>query len=304
MFKYDIEYQNDNGVWVKLKHWIRPIMNKSTLDETHDETQIFLSCSPIDKPFKPFTKFIINITELNDKNEVVNLDTLYRVVIADEIKQVVFKETVDEEDNTVKGLYDHDIRLAEAAKELERYTVDNLSFTNEWNKAFKKDTINAEIVDQVLSNDFYDNSPNVLVASDYVLGRIFRYGQVYTTMSEVPKEVDINDTYLAKQLTTFSNNYRISDIDVNYSENATITIPSVESSNINEFLLYAYGLWHGIDFDGKWTDIDYYADINNFDVKIVIEYPNGLSQEVNQGDEIELTKDGKYKIKYECSKTN
>ena len=47
MFKYNIEYQNDAGIWVELKNWVRPIMNKSTLDETHDETQIFLSCSPV-----------------------------------------------------------------------------------------------------------------------------------------------------------------------------------------------------------------------------------------------------------------
>jgi hypothetical protein len=122
MFKYDIEYLNEFNIWEPLRNWIRPIMNKSTLDETHDETQIFLSCSPITTPFKPFTKFIINITEYDDNGEVVNVDTLYRVVIADEIKQVVFEEAEDDDDNIVDGLYDHDIRLAEATKELETFS--------------------------------------------------------------------------------------------------------------------------------------------------------------------------------------
>ena len=59
MFEYKIEYLNDSNQWTELHDWTRPIIDKITLDETHDESQIFLSCSPIDQPFKPFTRFSI-----------------------------------------------------------------------------------------------------------------------------------------------------------------------------------------------------------------------------------------------------
>ena len=121
MFKFKVEYLNEFNIWTELHDWIRPIMDKRTLDESHDETQLFLSCAPIAEPFKPFTRFIITVEEIDDNTQAVkNIDTLYRVVIADEIKQVVFTPQTDKDGNTVDGLYDHDIRLAEASKELER----------------------------------------------------------------------------------------------------------------------------------------------------------------------------------------
>lgn len=296
MFKYDIEYQNDARIWVPLRHWIRPIMNKSTLDETHDETQIFLSCSPITTPFKPFTKFIINITEYDDNGAVVNVDTLYRVVIADEIKQVVFEETEDDDGNIVDGLYDHDIRLAEATKELERYTVDNLSFTNEWRKAFSTSGSNAYISNQVLSSDFWDNSPTLVsdaggIYITYYLLRIQNGGNL--TQASIKE-----DSYVARQLYVYDL-YKIEELKSTYLNGNQITIPSVSYINANDSVLATSRSQISL---GNYTDHTYYAQYNNYNIKIKIKYPNGTTEEVTQGQQINLTQTGKYSIEYEITR--
>lgn len=304
MFKYEIEYQNDNGIWVELKHWIRPIMNKSTLDETHDETQIFLSCSPIAEPFKPFTKFIINITELDENNNIVDIDTLYRVVIADEIEQVVFKQSIDDNGNVVDGLYDHDIRLAEATKELERYTVDNLSFTNEWKKAFSRGGSEARIVDEKLSRDFYDNSPLIGDVWDYALkGKIyvFRLDYPSATYENSNDKASIENTYVAKLLKNF-NKYDINKIKDRYLTNSILTIPNIEDLNSADNLIYTEKA-NPLEFvTGFYRTDDYYVQINDINKKIYLIYPSGVSVQVNPEQEITLSQDGKYKIRYEITR--
>lgn len=296
MFKFDIEYQNDNGFWVELKHWIRPIMNKSTLDETHDETQVFLSCSPIAQPFKPFTKFIINITEYNDDGEVVDVDTLYRVVIADEITQVVFEETEDDDGNIVDGLYDHDIRLAEATKELERYTVDNLSFTNEWRKAFSSSGASAYIYNQVLSNDFWDNSPTITSDSGgaYQTYYLFRI-QTSGNLSQAGKK---EDSYIGRQLYIYDL-YGIDAVQSTYLNGNRLTIPNVTYTDTSDGYLFSSKSQTAI---GTYTNFTYYAQYNNYNLKIKIRYPNGTVEEVTQGQQIDLTTSGKYSIEYEITR--
>jgi len=127
MFNYSVQYKDDNNIWQNLTGFARPIKNKSTLDTTHDESEIYLPNSELSSPFKPFTKFIINITEVDDNGEIIDTDTLYRVVITDSIEQVTFTEP---------KAYRHNIHLSEPSKELERYSVDNLSFTNVWAKTY------------------------------------------------------------------------------------------------------------------------------------------------------------------------
>ena len=298
MFKYNIEYQNDAGIWVELKNWIRPIMNKSTLDETHDETQVFLSCSPITTPFKPFTKFIINISELNDDETPVLdengnpiIDTLYRVVIADEITQVVFEQTEDENGNIVDGLYDHDIRLAEASKELERYTVDNLSFTNEWKKAFSSNGVSAYITGQSLSNDYWDNGPSVETITTNVL-RIETQGQLSS------RAKNIKDGFITSLLYTYDV-YNIEKLQSAYLTGSRIWVSPASYTFIPDIYL---GSDETPGVLGNYINYECYALFNNHTVKVKLIKPDGSVEEKNVGDNITLTAPGKYTLEYEITR--
>ena len=312
MFKYDIEYLNEFNIWETLKNWIRPIINKSTLDETHDETQIFLSCSPITTPFKPFTKFIINITEYDDNGEVVNVDTLYRVVIADEIKQVVFEKTEDDNGNIVDGLYDHDIRLAEATKELERYTVDNLSFTNEWRKAFQSNEAGFFINSSTYGSGWYDFTgfryyyqssggtgryyyPNMFTSYN---SRDYGASMATDTSSIPPDRPALERTYIAKTLT--SNNYSEDfkfdrKVQDSYLLNTTMSIPNVNLSTIGDLALASDSVNHFLFWKINTT---YYAQFRQGNVTITMTNPNGEVQTVNGGDTYSFNLYGRYKLKY------
>ena len=312
MFKFDIEYLNESNVWTPLKHWIRPIMNKSTLDETHDETQIFLSCSPIAEPFKPFTKFIINITEYNDNNEVVDVDTLYRVVIADEIKQVVFEKVEDDSGNIVDGLYDHDIRLAEATKELERYTVDNLSFTNEWNKAFQSNPAGFYIKESVYGTGWYDFTGFRYYEQDSSGSGRYYYPNMFTdynskdygaSMAVDTDTIPLNrpaivDTYIYQTLTknNYSEDFQFEgSVQSSYQLNSSLTIPNVTLSSINPLTLAKdstnYLLFWAIN-------TTYSAIFKMGDATITMTNPDGQVQTLNPGDSYSFNIYGRYKLKY------
>ena len=299
MFKYEIEYLNEFNIWVPLENWVRPIMNKSTLDETHDETQIFLSCSPIKEPFKPFTKFIINIKEVDENDNIIDVDTLYRVVIADEITQVVFEDVEDKDGNISDGLYDHDIRLAEATKELERYTVDNLSFTNEWNKAFQTIEGGASLINYELKTDWYNK--NAIVNSG---NNQFYYVNMFTDYNSdnagyntnVPGDITqpIEQTYIAKTLS-------INTTDKNYSFSNSvlssviignqIVIPRLTLTDIAQKHIY-----YGTDaFLYKW---DAYIQFRTVIEKIELIDPYGKITNVTAESLQTLNKLGRYRLRY------
>lgn len=299
MFRYDIEYQNEAKIWVPLKDWIRPIINKSTLDETHDETQIFLSCSPINEPFKPFTKFIINITEYNDDNTIKNIDTLYRVVIADEIEQVVFENVEDEYGKISDGLYNHDIRLAEATKELERYTVDNLSFTNEWNKAFQTIEGGATIIDYQLKTGWYDDVRPQVGGGDifYYVNRFSEYNSFdagYITGVPIAYfNVPIESTYIAKTLSanTTDKNFSFSNpVQTSSLIGSSIIVPKLTLTNIaQKHIAYVK--------DGLMKD-DVYFNFRNIIEKIELIDPYGNVTEVEAESSQVLNQLGRYRLRY------
>lgn len=291
MFEYSIEYLNDSNQWTVLHDWTRPIMDKSTLDETHDESQIFLSCSPIDEPFKPFTRFIINIEEKDDNGNIVDADTLYRVVISDEIEQVRFGN---------KKLYNHDIRLAEATKELERYIVDNLSFTNAWNKAFQVNYGGAYITNVVLHDAWYNKNVTVAMTNNNIVYYINMFSGYDTRdalrINEFPfpeQIVPIESTWIAKLLyeNNTANNYEFShSMPTSVLQNNSITIPSLNVTNIeNRKICYiADGL----------TKYDCYLQFRNIigDIKLID--PNGVETSVTPNQIISLTTLGRYRIRY------
>jgi hypothetical protein len=294
-------------------------MNKSTLDETHDETQIFLSCSPITTPFKPFTKFIINISEINedgtpilDDNGQPIIDTLYRVVIADEITQVVFEDVEDKNGNIVDGLYDHDIRLAEATKELERYTVDNLSFTNEWRKAFQSNEAGFFINSSTYGRGWYDFTgfryyykssggtgryyyPNMFKTYN---SRDYGASMAVDTDSIPPDRPAINETYIARTLT--KNNYA-EDFEFDrkvkdrYLLNTTMSIPNLNLSPMVDITLASNSVNHFLLWKINTT---YYAQFRQGNITITMTNPNGEVQIVNGGDIYSFNLSGRYRLKY------
>lgn len=292
MFRFEVSYQNDSKIWVDLSDWVRPITDKSTLDETHDESQIFLSCSSIDTPFKPFTHFIINIIEIDDEtNTEVDRNTLYRVVIADEIEQVVFDED--------RQLYNHDIRLAEATKELERYTVDNLSFTNYWAKAFqtgeagfyiKNSTIYPEWYNlnfDVYVNEEYPYYPNAF--SDYNSNDAY-FGGILGTVK--PK---IEETFVYKILSANNDNINQYTLDSTLPSNVLlnnqILIPNVTFNQISQINLMnevSNIFWREL----VKVNIDKYVQ----SVKLVS--PSGNVIGVTTGTTQQLTEEGVYKLQY------
>lgn len=298
MFRYDIEYQNDAKIWVPLKNWVRPIMNKSTLDETHDETQVFLSCSPISEPFKPFTKFIINITEYDDNDVIQNVDTLYRVVIADEIEQVVFEDVTDEYGNVSDGLYNHDIRLAEATKELERYTVDNLSFTNEWNKAFQTIEGGATLINYELKTDWYNKNAQINSGDTqfYYVNMFTEYNSFnagYNTGVPGDTTQPIEATYIAKALSTNTTDKNFSFSNPVLSSaliGSSITIPQLTLTDIAQKTIayLADGLF-------KW---DAYIQFRNIIEKIELIDPYGNVADVSAGSVQTLSELGRYRLRY------
>lgn len=289
MFQFEVRYLNEYNIWEDLTEWTRPIKNKSTLDETHDESQIFLSCSNIETPFKPFTKFIIQINEIKN-GEVVDSETLYRVVIADEIEQVVFSG---------EELYDHNIRLAEATKELERYTVDNLSFTNEWRKAFQTSENGAYITNQTLGDGWYNYAnqyinrqgtlyfPNMFSAYN-------SFDAYYDGLITGYRRPGINGTLIAKTL--YANNYE-DDFEfdnvllTSYLQNSSITIPTLTLSSLEKLkLAHAQPL--------LWQTEDYYAEFRQQNTTVKLISPNGTETTVTQGNVVQLDTLGKYKLIY------
>lgn len=292
MFEFSIEYLNDSNQWMPLKNWTRPIIDKVTLDETHDETQIFLSCSELDQPFKPFTKFIINIVEKDENGEIVDNDTLYRVVVSDEIEQVRFGN---------KKLYNHDIRLAEASKELERYIVDNLSFTNAWNKAFSQSYGGAYIKDVVLHDGWYNDISAAVEAKDgafgaklYYINRFTGYNSGDATYTSSPS---IDETFIAKKLYSYNNpeDFEFSDsMPTSVFRDNYITIPSLKVSNISRQTICYYvapNILSGFKWDG-------YFEFRNRIGQIKLISPNGTQINVDSGDTVQLTELGRYILRY------
>lgn len=293
MFNYEVLYQNEYGVWTELEDFTRPIIIKRTLDETHDEGQIFLSCSEIDKPFKPFTKFIINISEKNDDDEVINTETIYMVSTADKMEQ----KTFDEE----PFLYNHDIRLAEATKELERYTVDNLSFTNYWAKAFQTSTTSFNIKSEEYGDVWYNNNyPIISTAGNQEWwvnaftnpnsNDAGRYLQAPFT-SVKPK---IEDTFIYK---TISQNSGISQYNISANlpttivRNSQIVIPYCSFNQIGESELYNQVQ------SFFWRDM-VFTQFNKYISSIRLLSPLGNIINVNQGQTIQLSEEGIYKLQY------
>ena len=320
MFKFKVEYLNEFNIWTELHDWIRPIMDKRTLDESHDETQLFLSCAPIAEPFKPFTRFIITIEEIDDNTQAVkNIDTLYRVVIADEIKQVVFTPQTDKDGNTVDGLYNHDIRLAEASKELERYTVDNLSFTNEWRKAFQTSENGGYITSQTLGENWYNAVPRWLpiqwqesggnvrwvfpnMFSGYNSQDAYSYGSSTPTSPPLSRPV-IGNTMIARSMI---NNNTADDfifetpINTSYLKNTTLTIPNVTMSPISSIKLGGYSsnlllFWKTLE--------DYYADFGYRVNAITLRNPNGDIEQLNVGDVASFNILGFYRLRFNVTRT-
>lgn len=122
MFKYSLKYLDTNSnQFLEINSFTRGIRNKDTLDETHEESKVFLNMDTREEAFKPFTHFIIQIDEVNDAGEVVDSRKLYRVLGSDTVRQLTFTEPF---------YYSHDMELLDPSKELERYNLDNTAFTN------------------------------------------------------------------------------------------------------------------------------------------------------------------------------
>ena len=295
MFEYSIEYLNDSNQWTPLRNWTRPIIDKITLDETHDESQIFLSCSELDKPFKPFTRFIINIVEKDEDGVVVDNDTLYRVVISDEIEQVRFGRT---------KLYNHDIRLAEASKELERYIVDNLSFTNAWNKAFQETYGGAFLTNVDLHDDWYVAYVPIPGYGDinYLVQQFTEYNSDNAYMTNVGGrvEVPIDQTYIAKTLFSYNTpeNFKFNiDVPSAVIRDNYITIPSLTVSNIQE-----KHICYHIDPSASAFKYDAFFEFRNIINQTKLIAPNGTETNVNSGDSIQLTELGRYILRFSITR--
>lgn len=309
MFKFKVEYLNEFNIWTELHDWIRPIMDKRTLDESHDETQLFLSCAPIAEPFKPFTRFIITIEEIDDNTQAVkNIDTLYRVVIADEIKQVVFTPQTDKDGNTVDGLYAHDIRLAEASKELERYTVDNLSFTNEWRKAFQTSENGGYIISQELNSGFYDYLSDWSTFEDglwtYFPNKFSgfntkdAYGESKYNIKQQPA---VENTAIARALylnSTADDFILSTPIKTSYIQGQALSVPNLNPTKIETINLARY-------YTGLLNNYqnNYFARFDSKINNITIVNPNGVATSINAGDVVNFNIKGLYHLRYNITRT-
>lgn len=309
MFKFKVEYLNEFNIWTELHDWIRPIMDKRTLDESHDETQLFLSCAPIAEPFKPFTRFIITIEEIDDDTQVIkNIDTLYRVVIADEIKQVVFTAQTDQDGNTVDGLYAHDIRLAEASKELERYTVDNLSFTNEWRKAFQTSENGSYIDSQTLNSQFYDFLADWSVFESGIYTYFpnkfsgFNTNDAYGESKYfITKQPTIDNTAIARALYlngTPDDFIFSQQINTSYIQGQSVAVPSIEPTKIENVNLAR--IYRGL-FNNYQNN--FYASFGYKVNGITLRKPDGTTTNLSAGDTIEFNSLGLYKLSYNITRT-
>lgn len=96
-----------------------PFVDCERLDEVLDTTQIILY-SAEKKPIKPFTRFIITITETDDEGNSSD-NYIYRYSEKDAVTNKVMGN---------KPLYQHTLDLIEITKMLERAPVDNICFTN------------------------------------------------------------------------------------------------------------------------------------------------------------------------------
>ena len=96
-----------------------PFIDCERLDEVLDTSQIVLYNKEPD-PIKPFTRFIITIT---DKDEDGNENDIY-------IYRYSENDSVTNTTMGDKPIYRHTLNLIEITKVLERETVDNLCFTN------------------------------------------------------------------------------------------------------------------------------------------------------------------------------
>ena len=96
-----------------------PFIDCERLDEVLDTSQVILYNNEQD-PIKPFTRFIITITDTEDDNST-NDHYIYRFSEKDTVTNVVMGN---------KPIYKHTLNLIEITKILEREPVDNLCFTN------------------------------------------------------------------------------------------------------------------------------------------------------------------------------
>lgn len=96
-----------------------PFVDCERLDEVLDTSQVILYNSD-DKPIKPFTRFIITITD-QDEDGNTNDHYIYRLCELDTPTNITMGS---------KPVYKHTLNLIEPTKLLEREPVDNLCFTN------------------------------------------------------------------------------------------------------------------------------------------------------------------------------
>lgn len=123
------------------RYVVMPIKWANLLDEQLDEAVISLRNCP-QKVIAPLTPIEIRIT-----NTVTMKNTqMYQKAIT---KYMIAADQPDSNENPVgSGRYDHDIRVIEVTKLLERVIVDSITYTNDLGKNYTK---NAKIVEPVVS---------------------------------------------------------------------------------------------------------------------------------------------------------
>lgn len=258
MFRCYVKYYDfQTKQWTEVKNFQRPFPNKSILDETHDETRLFLGLSEREQAFVPFTRFIIQIDEVDGGGNIVDTRKLYRVVDTDKVTQRKFVPPY---------LYDHEIRLLAAEKELERWNVDNLSFTNTFASLY---TYKNALVDYDMTWTDAQWTP-----------QFFKPRYVKDTMAELgvaPDEPDLAVSIIPP----YNQNY-VKDTSLNIV--APTTYPKVIV--VSQFAInQVYGR--------PQFEMTYEL------TKITLLWPNGNSQIVTAGDEISLTQLGNVTIKYD-----
>lgn len=124
-----------------------PIYDTARLDCVLDSSKISL-INKSKTPLKPFTRIIIDITDVTNGEETV--ETLYRLVDNDTVSNVVRGN---------KALYRHEIDLVEATKLTERHIVDNLTFTNYLPKNYATLERNVEYIESepIMTEHIYDD---------------------------------------------------------------------------------------------------------------------------------------------------
>lgn len=248
MFTYKIEY-NLSGSWVEIPNVILPIRTKETLDESLDEAKILTFNNDRATPYEPFTKVCITITDSDN-----NTKREFYVVSYDNVK---------ENRKFSSNRYNHDIELIEATKILERYTVDNITFTNKYNKLYNDG--GAKV---------YYNTSNWEVINNY--GNLD-----YTKM--------LGEMYSARELNCNNQNMVFSNggYDKEYIKTSSVLIKNLIVSlpkNIN----IMYGM-------AQWTSEDIYYSLDTVRYR---KANSTLWNDVDINTNITLSEEAAYVIQY------